>query len=330
MMHNLELKNENKILDQIDVLGSNICKKTERFFRSSKCCQKNNMHSKYNDQIIQLFASILSVHQKPISCLTKEQIGTILKFITHMVKRRRIFKISGSMLKGTYVYFMSDIDVLFDVSNCVDLPNSPKGICKYLYDAFYSEDNISYMIWKQSLRFNLDEVILECVPCQFTDGDFLFPDASGEGWKTVRPNEFLYKLYNADRATNHCVTTTIRLMKLFFRPLIDKSLLHGHHLECLVLNAFEQDCFSQNIVQIMINVLRSMADRISYPLEDSSGQNTFVDETLGNVDSIKRRRVESCIAQLINLLTEKKVKELSSLTGKEFLFCLDSKDQRRE
>ncbi len=252
--------------------------------------------------------------KKSLGKTSKEEIFKIQKkinWITEIIKSEMDvpiqFFLSGSIIKGTYVHGLSDIDILIFL-NKKDLSNAkPKIIQNRILNIlkkYFSKQNMKKDKEAVNVFINKNHVKVQIVPAVFKNEKIFFPTIGGERWKRINPDIFSNLLKEQDKKLKRKLTLSIRIAKIIMSNFSKNYCLTSHHLEVLSYLS-SKNSKNKSILDLLSNIFSYSSNRIMGPVKDSSRQVKSIDEYLGPKGNLKRKRISN------------KLKEISEKINKE-------------
>jgi len=209
-----------------------------------------------------------------------------INFITRNIKAKIYeqakFFLSGSIIKDTYVYGLSDVDILMALNKQNFLNISPRHIQQKLINQL--RVIFPRLVVKKN-RNAVDiydgQIKIQLVPVLPNQTKFLFPASDGLGWIEIEPHIFNKLLQERNKKLRHKLTTAIRIAKLIVSKLPQNNQLTGHHLEVLGYLASGHFGKKKSILSLIKDIFLYAQKRVLTPVKDTSGQLNFIDEYLG-------------------------------------------------
>lgn len=211
----------------------------------------------------------------------------------------------GSVKKHTYVDGLSDVDVLVVVNDSSLADRSPQAVLRYFAErikARLPDTEIKTGELAITVKY-ADGVELQLLPAVRTQTGVRIASADGSGWSNVvRPQEFAKKLTDVNQACGRRVVPVVKLFKGLQTALPATSQIKGYHVESLAIEAFEGYTGRQTYKDMLLHFVRTAAQRVLSPINDTTGQSLHVDDYLGSTSSADRTRVSKALDRLANRL----------------------------
>lgn len=197
------------------------------------------------------------------------------------------FALSGSTAKHTFVWGLSDIDVLCLLPEWGGRP--PRAVVTAISAAANRLCEVE-CLHNHLVLGPIHGVRLDLVPgCYDANTRALaLPNASGDQWVTVRPDLFVTALDELDKSLGNVVRPAIRLARLFYALCPSPVAIPGHHLEALALKVSHDTSETSTVVALVHEIIRRAPILSREPLVDSSGQFQWVDHHLGDGGTLQR------------------------------------------
>jgi hypothetical protein len=202
----------------------------------------------------------------------------------------------GSIAKHTYVDGLSDIDALLlmdsaDVAG--ETPESLRETCAARLKARFGDENVS--VGALAVTITKDGHTLQFLPA-LRDGDhFKISNPDGKGWSKIRPRVFAEALTRANAALSNKLVPTIKLVKAIVFTFPENRRLSGYHVEALAIEVFREYGGNLTPKAMLGHFFEKAAAVLLNPIKDATGQSTFVDEYLGEENSLQRKiAADSC------------------------------------
>lgn len=197
----------------------------------------------------------------------------------------------GSILKGTYVDGISDVDCLLVVADR-EPAQSPAKMLAQMAEAL-NEMPCEVMVGAMALTLvYADGLEVQLLPVAKSQGRrLLVPEPQRNGWVDVGPDDFASTLRDLDRRCGHKLVPTIKLAKAAIAVLPPFARLSGYHVENLALAVFADHTGMMTTSVMLPMFFKNAARAVLRPTRDLSGQSTLVDARLGPSGSAARRRV---------------------------------------
>ena len=211
----------------------------------------------------------------------------------------------GSITKHTYVDGISDVDslVLLDDTSTDLTPEQAKNkvhgaIVGRLSQGDVAEVQVGNLAVTITYR---DGTVVQLLPAvRSGDGGdgFAIASANGQTWSHIEPRRFHESLTAANARQGGAIVPAIKLGKAILEHRLGDERPAGYHVEALAIAAFADYEGPRTPKAMVTRFLRAASDRVLAPMTDISGQSTFVDESLGEPNSIARTTLSRRLAAL--------------------------------
>jgi hypothetical protein len=202
----------------------------------------------------------------------------------------------GSVAKRTYVDGLSDVDALVLLTPGAatsDTPDELRSIFAERLRARFGRDTVRE--GHMAVTLILDGKEVQLLPAKRAGERFLISNAAGTGWATINPRAFAESLVRANSAMSGKLVPVIKLAKAVISGLPEQRRLSGYHIECMAVEAFKGYQGTQTPKAMLQHFFNSAPARVQTPIQDSTGQCSYVDEYLGEAGSLKRKIVADAL-----------------------------------
>ena len=151
-----------------------------------------------------------------------------------------------------------------------------------------------------------DETEIQVLPAIRTKKTISIADATGEKWKTTKPDTFSKALTKANEDCNNLLVPSIKLAKSISASLPKNLQLTGYHVESLALDAAKSYKGTYTPKDLLVHIIRHSSSRVLKPIIDITGQERSVDGYLGKARSGERMAVSSALATISRRLNSVK------------------------
>ncbi len=228
----------------------------------------------------------------------------------------------GSVKKDTYVTGLSDVDVLLVVNESSLVSQPPTKVIEYVRDTIQRRllnNEVSSGMLAVTVKYSKGPEI-QVLPAIRRKKGIRIAESGGAKWSNVaRPDDFAAKLAEVNTARNGRVVPVIKLAKAMEDRFITQEdrKISGYHMESLAIDAFKDYQGALDPKAMLNHFLGYSVKAVMNPIADSTGQSRYVDEYLGQADSIERKRASTYFGQI-------RGKVNSCKTRAEFnaLFCI--------
>jgi len=244
----------------------------------------NGFLSQFNDRDV----DAVNRHLREIkAALEKELAGTI----------DLIF--GGSVAKHTYVDGLSDVDSLVMLDNCELADSGPSDAKDYLARRLaerFPATEISEGRLAVTVKFSDAEIqLLPAVSCR---NAVQIPDAAGNHWRTIQPNEFTRALTDTNDKGAKKVVPTVKLAKAIIANLPEQQRITGYHAEALAVYVFRNYTGPVSNKDMLRRYFTEASRLVLRPIQDRTGQSIHVDEYLGPEATLERKIISDAFARI--------------------------------
>ena len=229
----------------------------------------------------------------------------------------------GSVMRGTDVTGLSDVDVLLIVNESSLSSQSPANAIAHVR-AIIQRQFISNTVRAGNLAVTVEYsrgAEIQILPAIRTRrGGVRIAEPGSTRWSSVvRPEMFAEKLSEVNRARNGRVTPTIKLAKAIADCHIrrEEAKISGYHMESLSIDAFRNYRGLLENRAMLEHLFGHSIEAVMRPIVDSTGQSRRVDDYLGNAGSRPRMRTSTYFGQMRG-----KVRRCTTRAQFNELFCI--------
>ena len=227
----------------------------------------------------------------------------------------------GSVRKGTYVTGLSDIDALLIMNQSSLVNQTPAEAIEYVREAIQHrlrQNTVSAGNLAVTVSYS-DGTEIQILPAIRTNSGVRIAGPGSTSWSRVaHPERFAAKFREVNQARDGRVVPTIKLAKAIANCFIRRPSrkITGYHMESLAIEAFSDYEGPLDPKDMLIHLLGHSIETVMSPITDSTGQSIYVDEYLGQADSVPRRRASTYFGQM-----RAKVRSCSTRAEFDELFC---------
>ena len=210
----------------------------------------------------------------------------------------------GSVMKGTYVTGLSDVDALLIVNDSNLVSRPPKDTIELVRGAIknhFPDNEVCAGNLAVTVEY-ADGPEIQILPAvrNSTDG-VRIAEPGGSKWSNItRPEAFADKLAKVNTDNDGRVVPVIKLVKVIADRHVKRknSKLSGYHIESLAVDAFDDYDDELNPKSMLVHFLTYSMDAVMTPIVDSTGQSRYVDEHLCTAGSPLRERARTYFGQM--------------------------------
>jgi hypothetical protein len=204
----------------------------------------------------------------------------------------------GSISKHTYVDGLSDLDALVLMEHTDLKRKEPKELQRLLADclrARYGKDSVT--LGKLAVTLTHDDKTIQLLPAIRDGKKFKIASYDAKGWSRIDPVGFAEALSRANKAMDGKLVPCIKLAKSIIATLPEQRQLTGYHTESLAIQVFKNYKGPKTPKAMVRHFFDNAPDHVKQPIRDSSGQSVYVDEYLGEANSLERRIVADALGR---------------------------------
>lgn len=228
----------------------------------------------------------------------------------------------GSVQKGTYVTGLSDVDVMLIVNESSLVNQPPAKVKKYVRDIIKRRlPNNTVRAGKLAVTVKYsDKTEIQLLPAirTKTGGVRISQHGTSRWSKIAHPEKFAKRLAEVNAARDGRVVPVIKLAKAMVDCYISRPTrkISGYHMESLAIDAFKDYQGPLDPKNMLVHLFGHAIDAVRSPITDSTGQSRYVDDYLGQAESVPRKRVATYFGQMRG-----KVNACGTRAGFDALFC---------
>jgi hypothetical protein len=280
-----------------------------------------DVRTEYGLQVNDLLAGALQEANARDSGSMNQHLLTIRGALEGLLDESVELRYGGSIKKHTYVDGLSDADILAVVSRATAQDSSPKDLIEDFGETLRGRlprTEVTVGALSVRVRFS-DGMEIQVLPAfRATDG-FRIARRNGTSWsQVVRPGDFGRELTALNYRYNGNVVRSIKLLKIAQETFPEDSKLAGYHLEALASLSFLDYSGPQTYKDMFLHLMKTASEDVLRPMQESTGQSTYIDNDLGPAGSAERLRVSRKIKRLVTQLEN--AQETANLDPWEELF----------
>ena len=205
----------------------------------------------------------------------------------------------GSIAKHTYIDGLSDVDVLV-LMDSTDLKiKEPEDLKRLLADclrARYGKDSVT--VETLAVTLTHDGKTIQLLPALRDGEKFKISSYDANSWSRIDPVGFAEALTKANKAMDGKLVPCIKLAKAIIATLPEQRRVMGYHTESLAIQVFKGYDKPKTPKDMVRYFFEHAPDHVKQPIRDSSGQSVYVDEYLGEANSLDRRIVADALGRI--------------------------------
>jgi hypothetical protein len=265
--------------------------------------EKSIANDEYRSNVANLLSELLSQYNDRDANAINTHLAEILKAVENRVDEHLDILLGGSVSKHTYVDSISDIDTLIILNDTKLQNKAPNDIKKAIADMLrerFPHTDIS--LGKLAITVSFKDCEIQILPALKSGKKIIIPDESGNNWAKIDPKNFVKTLTKVNADNGNKLIPVIKLAKAIVNKLPEKQRLSGYHVEALAVNAFV-DYQGERTPQAMLKYFfHEISNKVLSPIVDKTGQSIYIDEYLGNKDSLQRQLASSALDRVYRKL----------------------------
>ena len=128
--------------------------------------------------------------------------------------------------------------------------------------------------------------------------ELLFPSRDGSSWSPIQPQAFAQALAKINQDQGGRVVPAIKLSKAIVANKLGEGEVSGYHMEALAIEAFGTYSGPRTPKAMLTHLVQHASQRVLNPIRDVTGQSRYVDENLGEANSVSRQNLSRRLAGL--------------------------------
>ena len=253
----------------------------------------------FETDVGECLADLLSDYNGRDADATQRALSEITSDIEGLIEGSVDTLFGGSVSKHTYVDGISDIDalLLLDSSDLAD--RTPAEVRSFLAQSL-RERYPGAVVHEGDLAVTLSRLDrdIQLLPALRVGDRFRISSNDGQSWSTVNPAAFASALTEANQRLSGKLVPCIKLAKAIVATLPEKRRTTGYHTESLALNVFRQYDGPKTSKAMLQYFFENVPSQIVLPIKDRSGQSAFVDDYLGERNSLHRRTIADSFSRV--------------------------------
>ena len=224
----------------------------------------------------------------------------------HQVENLRF---GGSVAKHTFVDGLSDVDALVLLEDESLEGRSPEEVKRDFAESLRGslpQGNIRE-IREGAMAVTIEYVDgteIQVLPSVKTTNGIAVSSWDGRSWSYIQPQAFAQDLTKTNQDQGGRVVPAIKLAKAVFANKLGDGTVNGYHLEALAIEAFRTYSGSITPKAMLTHLVQHATQRVLSPIRDVTGQSRYVDEHLGEVNSVSRQDLSRRLAVLAETMAK--------------------------
>lgn len=205
----------------------------------------------------------------------------------------------GSISKHTYVDGISDIDALIILNNSELADGSPDEAKSFLAACLRTRYNREAVHEGElAVTVDMQDRTIQLLPALREGEGIKISGSDGSVWSKINPREFTDALTAANRRLDGKLVPCIKLVKAIVSTLPENYRISGYHAESLAIDVFREYDGPATTKTMLRHFFQQASHLVAAPIRDSSGQSAYVDEYLGDANSLTRRNVADALDRI--------------------------------
>jgi hypothetical protein len=251
--------------------------------------ENQSQKATYDSRVADFLSSSLGEFNNRDNDEIKKRITTIKTLLGKDIDGVISTQFGGSIAKRTHVDGLSDVDTLVILNDTSLADKTPAEVLDYFYNKLNEKFPNKVDKGDMSVTVNVDDRSIQLLPAlKYKSGIKISDD--GEWSNIVNPSVFARKLSIMNQNLNGKLIPAIKLIKAMVANLPESAKLKGYHVESLAVEIFSknQQSVVNNIKDVVVGFFKESPNLVKNPIKDTTGQTFYVDEYLGNKQSVSR------------------------------------------
>ena len=226
--------------------------------------------------------------------LTNERLESIEQALGSRIGEVERLLFGGSVAKHTFVNGLSDIDALVEIAEEGVSQRSPDEVKDNFATALKQTlpqgdvEEIRQGRMAVTVKY-LDGTEIQLLPAIRVGDELAVSSWDSKSWMSIRPRNFARSLTTTNQSQGGAVIPAIKVAKAIFANKLGDDGPSGYHVEALAVEAFQRYSGPKTPKAMATHLVRSASERVLRPIRDITGQSRYVDESLGEGNSVPRR-----------------------------------------
>jgi len=205
----------------------------------------------------------------------------------------------GSVTKHTYVDGLSDVDALVLINSTELEKSSPTEVKDYFFRRLQERlPKTEIVKGNLAVTVRYKDIEIQLLPAIKIPGGFKIADSDGMRWSRIHPNRFTALLTSVNQQCNGKVVPTIKIAKSIIATFPENRKLSGYHVESLAVDIFKDYDGPKTTKSMLKYFFSEGSTRVLNPIKDKTGQSLYVDEYLGEANSLGRKIVADSLGRI--------------------------------
>jgi hypothetical protein len=273
--------------------------KTESLIKQLRQSEVRTRSAGFDASVNEYLSGLLVAYNKRDAEAINRHLGEIKRAFEKELSGTVDLGFGGSVAKHTYVDGISDIDSLVFLDDCELADANPSDVKDYFADQLIARFPRSEVTeGRLAVTIAFDDAEIQLLPAVSCENHVKIPNAEGDGWSKIRPEEFGRILSKTNEENGGKVVPVIKLAKALIATLPDQQQLSGYHVESLAVEAFKSYQGPKDPKSMLSHLFTESATRVLRPITDPTGQSRHVDDYLGVEDSGRRKSISDALSRI--------------------------------
>ena len=215
------------------------------------------------------------------------------------------FAFGGSQSKHTAVRGLSDYDALAVINDSSFSGQSPAEVIRRMAERVQQrlpQTSVSRGDLAVTVKYS-DGIEVQILPAIRTKSGVRIADPGSKRWSTViHPDRFARKLTEVNQKNGGRVIPTVKLMKGLAEQviLVERNKISAYHMESLAIEAFRNYQGAKDLKTMVRHFAVASIKHVRQPIVDTTGQSRYVDEYMGQANSLQRQEASKSFQRMLN------------------------------
>jgi len=237
-----------------------------------------------------------------------DRLEQLEKIMADYLESSITLRFGGFVSKHTYVDGISDVDCLCFLNPSKFSTESPQQLLQefesLLSDVLGNQADVERRALSIKITYK-DGPELQILPALRTATGVRIPASEGEGWsQVVHPDRFASNLTDVNQRLNGNVVPVIKLVKAAINNLNLDPKMKGYHIEVLATRIFQEYQGDSTPKAMVQHFFDRASDLVKTPTRDMTGQSVYVDDYLGQRNSVERQRIGGALHNITERMNE--------------------------
>lgn len=273
-------------------------------FNPSREIAKDFSNESYTQGVNSFLGSQLSEYNNKDSDQIRYYLDEIKSAINQNIDGTVDTRFGGSVSKKTFVEGLSDVDTLVFLNNSSLESLSPRDVKNYFLRLLKSKfPKAEIKKGRLSITVKFKDYELQLLPAVKTSKGIKIADETGNAWsKNINPSAFARELTVVNSKNSNKVIPTIKIIKSINSSFNKNEQLSGYHIESLAVEIFKNYDGRKTYKEMVNHFFQKAPNMVMNPIKERTGQSKYVDDYLGNKESLTRGKIASTLLRVQNKL----------------------------